>query len=479
MLLEKAVNVLPLGLLRRFRNTPKEILLSAIVILTFCAGCSSSETRPSAVILVTIDTLRADHLGCYGYPRNTSPFIDQLAASSILFENAYSSTSYTSPAHVSIFTSLHPTQHKILRNGQKNMDPHLLVLTEIFKSEGYDTAAACSVKFLIVLERGFDTFTIPDADRSCPANETIDRAIQWLSQKEPSDNFFLWVHLFDPHIPYTLRTERQEQIRFRSSDESERFMQHAAKIHGRFPTLEGERLENWIDMINAYDGEIAFVDSEIERLYRYMDRRGLNSNVLWVITSDHGEGLGDHNHHGHEKHIYNEQVHVPLLFHQTNGVYQNGRVNRIVRHVDILPTLAALLAYSLPEHSIPARLQGESFLPLLKNTTTELPRRYSFAERRPKDDNMRKDWEPGRIYSLQDLQYKYILHSEGIDEFYDLETDPLELVNLIDTPSEMKDHFRETLKARYIDLMLDAREVKSIPDIDEGFIEELKALGYM
>jgi arylsulfatase A-like enzyme len=232
-------------------------------------------------------------------------------------------------------------------------------------------------------------------------------------------------------------------------------------------------------MMNNYDGLLLFVDDQLRRLYRFMDQAGLNRDALWIITSDHGEGLGNHNYDGHGEKIYREQLHVPLIFHRPGGL-ERDVFDELVRTIDIFPTLVSLSGYSLPEAN-DTTIQGVSLHKLIDaRTRNAWPVVYSFAQRRPKDlKSFRRDWEDGDHYALQDRSFKYIFHSKSEDEFFDMRKDPFELNNLIG--AEPLPQSTEML-AKLKDML------QKLPRVDGSFqspslspqtLKELQALGYL
>ena len=432
--------------------------------------------QPDVVVLVTIDTLRDDHLGCYGYPRKTSPFLDRLAANGVLFLNAFSSSSHTTPAHASIFTSLHPVQHKALMNGT-SLPEAVLTMAEVFNKAGYETAGFFSVNYLEDIGQGFDTFdwaTNKSNYYTRTADRTVDNVIGWLHQQKPTDRIFLWIHFFDVHAPYEPPPDLNREMVLESEEEKKEFIDYLTGTH-RIPLDFYNDEESMLKTFNGYDAELAFVDRELERLWGVFEEKGLNNNALWIITSDHGEGLGNHHYIEHSKKIYNEQLHVPLIICHGGGKIKPGRDDALVRHVDILPTLTEMLGFPLKNRS--KFIQGDSLVPLLKRNSSRFPARYSFSQRRPRGPRKR-GWEPGKHYTLQDRNYKYIFHSEGQDEFYHLADDPFESINLVDDSSREKERMRAALQ-RYYSRLLSESNFSYQTGIKPKYIKTLKSLGYL
>jgi choline-sulfatase len=436
-------------------------------------GCGSPAS-PRAVVLVTIDTLRADHLGCYGYPRRTSPFIDRLGREGVLFENAFTAVSQTSPAHASIMTGLYMAQHRVVRNGM-GLAPLARgggrSLADHFNLAGYDTAAFTAVGFLRGVTSGFKTADVGTGWRDYrQADATVEAALEWLRGKRATDRFFLWIHLFDPHMPQRAPDEDMRAMAFPSAAAEDAFIRTITRKHG-IPTGFFQSRAALVKRYVEYDAEIRFADRQLERLHQGMEAAGQNVGTLWIVTADHGEALGSHALDGHGEHIYEEQLRVPLIF-WAPGRTARGRVSDLVRHVDLLPTLAQLYGWDLKQ--APFTLPGRSFAPSLEDPARKLPRTLAFAQRRPPDN----DWEPGDVFSLFDRDWKYIVHTKGQDEFFDLRNDPLELTNLAASTSPLKDKLAQSARDMFAGLSREGTNVGSTP-VDPAQHEELRALGYV
>jgi arylsulfatase A-like enzyme len=454
--------------------------LCAAAAVALGAQSVPAEPLPGAVVLVTIDTLRADHLGCYGYARPTSPFLDQLASRGLLFENAVSSVAHTAPAHASIFTGLYPLQHGVLRNGEgfSRADPETgdapyRTLAELAENAGYETAGFPAVGFLHPITRGFSKVTAgAGAAAYTPANEVVDAALVWISQRRPGSRFLLWVHFFDPHLPDRAPADVRALFGFESPRARAAFGR-ATRERRQIPN-DAYRSDLFLaEAHSRYDAEIRFVDRELERLFGAMDASGLNEDALWVVTADHGEGLGSHGELGHGINVHAELIRVPLVLYE-RGRWAGTRVSRLVRHVDLLPTLAERLGIGLeqPGYTLP----GRSLLPGASDPGAA-EEEVAFLQRRPADDGVRAHWERGEVYGLQSLDWKYVVHSGGRDELFDLRADPLELHNLIGE-SPLAERLGRLARQTYDSLLLEGRRASPSP-LDEKALPELRALGYV
>ncbi|MFH0944338.1 MAG: sulfatase, partial [Planctomycetota bacterium] len=404
------------------------LLLGCAVL--FASGCGgdgrSSASRPS-VLLVTLDTTRADHLGCYGYSVDTSPRIDRLAESGTVFWGAISQAAVTPVSHASILTGLNPFRHGLrVMHGtsEHRLDEAQVTLAEILRDEGYDTAAFVSafpVSEYFGFQQGFALF---DADfqpeeRDGPvveggvvntgsaqrrAEDTSNRAIEWLRKCDRP--FFLWLHYFDPH-DVRLLPPREE----------------LAKVP-RPPKGGKARLRYF------YDIEIRYMDHHVGRVLDALEELGVYDNTVVVITGDHGEGLGDHDWWTHGI-LYQEQVRVPLIV-RVPGQVQVPRVSSTVRSIDLVPTVLDLAGITPGDQP---RFDGRSLRVLLTGKETDLGlTAYSDSVNTltyvtgPRIRDVKDDM----LFAVSDGKWKYIQHLREREksELYDLENDPGETDNL-------------------------------------------------
>ena len=237
-----------------------------------------------------------------------------------------------------------------------------------------------------------------------------------------------------------------------------------------------------LTLIRKYDAEIHYTDTQIQRFYEYYQTKELNTESLWVITADHGEGLGTHNWWLHGKHIYNEQLRVPLLFYFSSG-FGNGRViEEVVENVDIFPTVIKLAGGSPPSSG---EIQGEALLPFFfPKEGRSYHKPNAFSQRKAFEgvtptriDPKKTNYEGGEKYSLQSARHKYIYRTSGEEEFFDLQADPYETVNLANTASEEKQQLRKELLKKIEQLKPKTPVEKQT--VDKEAIEQLKSLGYV
>ena len=350
-----------------------------------------TEIWPAAsnLLFLTLDTTRADVLGCYNPDqRATTPNLDSLAARSHLFERCSTSVPQTLPAHVSLFSGLQPGRHGVRKNFTAAVDGRVSLLAEAFRNAGFNTGAFISAFVLdrrFGLSRGFNsydpiTFNVKgDVTEERLAADTVDAAIEWIENQEGP--WFGWVHFFDPHSPY----------------------EPPEPFAGNFPD-------------DPYLGEVASMDAEIGRLIRALEDSGMMSHTGIVVCGDHGEGLGDHGEPSHGILLYESTTRVPLLVH-TPGQNEGRRHQEPVALVDLAPTLLDVLTRT-------GTFDGESLMPILSGSVAAPESRVLYLE--SLEGYFRSGWSP--IYALVQGRWKYILSPSP--ELYDVIADPGETENL-------------------------------------------------
>jgi arylsulfatase A-like enzyme len=364
---------------------PREIARPAIatVIAAVAAamplGCRSGERAPPNVLLITVDTLRADHLGSYGFAFDTSPSIDALAADGVVFEKAIAAAGKTTPAHASIMTSRYTREHSI---GHGNGDSALsteATLAEHFRDAGYATAAFVSNILLtrrVGLGRGFDLFddelTTPEINRPHVverlARDTTERALGWLRDTGERP-FFLWVHYQDPHGPYTPPPSERDRFQLPAApDEKELPVQRGNSARGGIPAYQVlPNLRRLSEYVSRYAGEIFYADRWIGEIIAAADAE-VGRDTIVLLTADHGESFGENDHYFKHTHTTTPEVaRVPLII-RAPGLAPERR-SEIASHVDVLPTLLDLAG--LP---VPFDASGVSLAPLAGKPARRLER---------------------------------------------------------------------------------------------------------
>ena len=408
-----------------------------LLILSLFASCAGAATtkqskpaRPPNIILITLDTTRADRMGFLGSTRGLTPNLDAVAQQSVVFSRAYAHVPLTTPSHANIFTGTYPQFNHLSFMGQP-LAADLPNLPDILKHHGYKTAAF--VGSMIVdprspvaagFGRGFDTYDAPfhnrrkgeDRYRSVErrAGAVVDSALTWLSTHRQGP-FFIWVHCYDPHAPY----EPPEPYKTRYAAE-------------------------------PYDGEIAYTDSEMGKLFSGLRSLSLYDHAMIAVMADHGEALGEHGEHHHGVFLYDETIHVPLLIKLPGQHFAGKRVDERARLVDIAPTILEEVGVA-----IPTAMQGESLLRLMKAGGGITPTigvdadRPAYAE----SDYAHRAFGWSALRSWRTGKYLYVDAPER--ELYDQTADPKAVLNLApnaravaDTMQSQADEFRrKTMRA--------------------------------
>ena len=348
------------------------IQLSPCLLLLAANSLAADRHLPN-VLLVTIDTLRADHLSAYGYEYQTSPHNDRLAREGVLFERAYTTIPLTGPAHISLFTSRYPQEHGARRNGvAMPADREFIVLPQLLRGNGYHAGAFISgwplTGRLTHINEWFDYYdeelvrSYQLFNSSRWAEDVTPRALEWLKSNGKGDRpFFLWVHYFDPHSPYNFREAFSPASR---NPKAQPQPQVDANIRQRF---------------RDYDSEIFYMDYHVGQLLKAIDEMGLKESTLVVLTSDHGESLGEHDYVGHGRHLYENIIRIPLVMRWPGTAAAGKVVKTPVSLVDIAPTIVDLtVREAIETQKVPLTFAGRSLAPALtgKGTLTERPIYY-------------------------------------------------------------------------------------------------------
>jgi arylsulfatase A-like enzyme/Tfp pilus assembly protein PilF len=414
---------------------PAAARASFILVLFTVAGCGRHCGRGSLagdnVLLITLDTTRADRLGCYGYARAATPALDALARRGTLFENALAQVPMTLPSHSTLLTGRYPRELSIRLNAEAALGQDHPTLGTVFKGRGYRTAAFVAAFVLdsrYGLDRGFEVYDddVGEGVLMRRANEVTDRALAWL-RRVKGEPFFAWIHYFDPHQPY----EPPEAFRGVGAD--------------------------------LYDGEIAFVDSEVKRLTEWLETQRLADKTLVVVAGDHGESFGEHGERGHAMFLYQTNLRVPLILAHPRLGNPRARVAEVVELVDVFSTILDLFGWSAPggllSRSVAPALRGQPLEPRESYAESHYVRHtYGWAEQR----------------SLTSGRWKYI--SSTRPELYELVSDPGEKRNLVDEQAEVASGMRRRLRAIYN--VMQAGRAPEVP-VDDDARRRLESLGYL
>jgi len=420
----------------------------ALCIALLVSGCARDTPPPAPaaarnLVIVTIDTLRADRLGCYGNREVATPRLDHIAAGGALFEQATVHVPLTRPSHASIFTGLLPAEHGLRDNVSPSLAPEVPTLAPMLKAAGFRTAAFVSSIVLSRqsgLHRGFDEY----ADRfevdgddarflntiQRPGDVAMKEALAWI-QSAGDGRFFAWIHLYDPHDPY----EPPEP--------------YASQYAGR-----------------PYDGEVAWTDELMGRLEGALQRLGLHDKTVLVVTSDHGEGLGEHGETVHGFFVYESTLRVPLIV-RGPGVAPGRRMKGVARSVDLLPSVLDLLGVPAPAGW---QGSGQSLGPVLRGTASMAVSEPAYAESLL--PLLHYGWSDLR--ALRDGRWKYIQAPRP--ELYDLEADPGETRDLAAEMPARAEALRNGLAAHLARERAVATDAAGVPP---DLLEKLGALGYL
>jgi arylsulfatase A-like enzyme/Flp pilus assembly protein TadD len=431
------------------------VIASAYAAFRFLPGAISTAPRAQArtgarpnVILITLDTLRSDRLSCYGSKLVETPNIDAFAAEGVRFTNAASTVPLTLPAHASIMTGLYPTGHGVRENVGYVLDERFPTLAELLRKGGWATAGFVSAFVLDHqwgigrgFDRYFDDFDFRGLETAGAANmgsvqrdgaETVAAATRWLDERPAGRPFFLWLHLYDCHEPYTPKEP------FKS----------------RYPG-------------QPYDGEVAYTDSLVGEFRAALEKRGLLDGSLVVVTSDHGEGLGDHGEDFHGFFVYDTTIHAALIVRPPSGGAAGRVVDRVVSHVDVLPTILDMAGLPVPES-----VQGESLVPLIAGRAGDRDRTVYSESLYPL---LHYGWAPLR--ALRSERFKLIDAPRA--ELYDLAHDPAEEENLGGRDPNRAEEMAAALRDLRHRIERGESAGATKPDVDERTLAKLRSLGYV
>jgi arylsulfatase A-like enzyme len=419
--------------------------------------------RPN-VLLISLDTLRARSLGVFGYDRDTSPFIDGLAAKGALFESVMTTSATTAPSHMSLFTGLYPINHG-LPTGLEWKRKEAPTLAGLLRDAGYETAAFTENGF-VVRSKGFgEGFAVYVENRSLPerprdARVTFGQARRWL-QRNRREPFFVFVHTYEVHQPYQ-SPERYAGLFFGDG-------------------VPGPKQPVVREMRDAYDREIRYVDDELRSLLGTLREVGLADSTIVVITSDHGEEFGEHGFVQHGGTVYQEVLHVPLLF-WAPGRVPVARIPTPVSLIDVVPTVLSLAGVPAPP-----RIDGVDLTRLMAGDSSLEPRRL-FAEARAPirlmESNLAVKWNPPLV-AMRTGDQKFVVHRPRLGE-----PEPTRAYDLAADPDEQSPRVLEGAEKQRIEALVDrylAGDGSVAPAIgDEGkttldpeTAKQLRELGYL
>lgn len=425
------------------------LIALAIASLALNSGCKRKSTGPN-VVLIVIDTLRADHLPFYGYGENTAPFLASLASRGAVFENAVSASSWTAPATTSIFTSLYPFQHGVVTgimasdDLQVNVSPipeSIVTLPELLREKGYKTYCVANNPNICETEgfsRGFDRFAnFLDAQE----NKMTVQLENWAGEIKKQEKYFLYIHYNDCHHPYSRND----------------------------PWFKKKKTKR-DNVVSRYDSEISFVDFKISKLY---DLLGWNENTLVIVTADHGEEFWDHHGEGHGATLYSEVIRVPLLFFFPGRDGMGKRIKTNVSTLDILPTIRSYLGIKSRQVE-----EGMSLLPVINGEKRPARERYIFSHLLVQEPGRPRACHRATINRERKFIFVDELEAKTRRELFDLGTDPGEQTNILENNQPLA----SLLFAKYVEFEKRSKKFTSKTRkmrLNKEKMDELKTLGYV
>lgn len=440
---------------------------------------SCADKPPPSVLLITLDTTRADRLGCYGYDKQTSPNVDRFADRAILYEFAYAASSWTLPSHASLFTGLLAREHGALSASGPNRRPlaeSFTTLAELLSAAGYETAAIVSGPALrreFGVAQGFarydDDFNRFERMHGKRAAVVADRAIEYIDGFG-SRPYFLFLNFFDPHAPYWPPAPFNEGLQQATA---------LSKISGDFvERLEAGEKARSVDGLDAserialdaaragYDAEIRYMDHHVGRVLAAVEDGERARETLVVITGDHGESFGEHYLLSHGAHLYEDNVRVPLIVRYPGSPRVGSRIDTPVQNHRVFATVLSMIGLPLPDG---VRTEG-----LDENDGTILTE----VQRDPANVQIFGSFFDRDLRAIYDAPYKLIASSDGSLELFDLANDPEELKNLVETKPDTVRDLSERLRdvsARHPPMFEEEGDTALRPETEEA----LRALGYL
>ncbi len=425
------------------KNKKKPVLLTAALTaalsLLFVSACSrtGSRTADLNLLLITLDTTRADYIGAYGHPAVSTPNLDALCREGVMFQNCYSPAPLTLPAHCAIFTGKYPIGHGARNNSSYYLINDENILARLLGKKGFHTFAVIAAYVLIAkfgVNQGFDIYDDAISTSEITADAVYKKFKNWFAANKQG-KFFSWVHFYDPHDPYKPPAEY---------------------------IVKGSEDDN----LKLYAGEIEFVDKYVGKIIADLETAGILDKTLVIIVGDHGEAFGEHNEFGHSIFCYEENLKVPLIFYN-KSMFKKRSITQRVNLVDIMPTILDTL-----DMPIPAGVQGKSFLGMMRGKEEAAPRTFFIESIYGKEE---MNWAP--LTGLIAGDYKYISLPEP--ELYNLVNDKNERNNLFKKEFNTAKKYDAQLKESILALADPASTEKAKRELSTEDIRHLKALGYI
>jgi arylsulfatase A-like enzyme len=432
------------------------------------------------VILVVIDTLRADHVHSYGYQRNITPNLDRIASGGLLFERAISTCSWTQPSMASLFTSTYPLVHHVRgapdgsRIEVSVLPPDLVTMAEFLKGQGLVTRAVSSQPWtnpLAGFGQGFDDFeTVSKLLDEREAEKVMDRALHWLSSRSGKERFFLYIHMMGPHYPYIPPPDFQGRFTTGRLRKVQALLE-GKEYNDQIKYLIGEGKRAFMsdpgllsELIGLYDEEVAYSDHQVGRLWSLLDSRDMLDGTMLIVLSDHGEEFLEHNMFVHGHNLFRETVEVPLIVHYP-PLGRGIRIAGIVSLMDVFPTIVELFNAEPPYPS-----QGRSLMDMISGGGDHSP---------ALSENLGHGLVKLTTPSHSIIYQASLAHLPDRTWLFDLNEDPLEKADVSDEYPDIT----ERMLGELLDMEYQNQKIKIKPvssrSLTREQIEQLKAIGYL
>lgn len=448
------------------------------------------------IVLIVIDAARADHFSCYGYHRTTTPFMDKIASEGILYENAISAAGWTLPSHASMFTGTYPSKHGA-HNENFFLSDKLPTMAEALTKHGYKTVGFCRgdwVSNSTGLTRGFQEyynlhfsnfqhkmkrlinyFHIKGVDTwSYEINKKVKK---WINAN--NSPFFMFIHYSELHLPYSLPNAYRKKFVSTPDEELQKVNQNPKEYYsGRIKMTE----QDFQISRDLYDGALAYQDLRIGELYQFLKRRGILDDTVFIITSDHGESLGDKDHFDHYYVLYEPIIRVPLIIRHPEIFRAGVEDNSLVQTLDFFPTVLEMLN---DDRKADREIQGIPLPPLNNGETREFTISERFQDLKglkesypDMDLSHLEKFEKDRKVAIRTKNFKLISSMRGNSELFNISEDPYEKTNLINEREDVAAELNKKL-AEWKKSFTPAEISGEEPEFDDDMVKRLKSLGYL
>lgn len=439
-------------------------------------------TVSANVVVIVLDAARADHLGCYGYPRKTTPNIDRIAQAGLVFERHFCQMPFTRPSTASLFTSQFPDTHNVIWDSTQDPELPFTMAAGLGKTSFRTVLFSSNPKAspAMGIGCGFEEAYYPDGDGGCETPEDLLTELgSWLKQHS-EDRFFAYVHFLPPHMPYAQPPEytqlfaHEEPPDYGPEDYGPQRLEFPVEEQPWWPpVIEHPALPEWI---NVYDANLRYADWAVGEVERLLEAAGVLDQTLLIITSDHGEAFGEHGYLWHTRALHDEASWIPLIIEFPGEAPPTSRINSLTQTIDVLPTLFDLLKVEYPADLV----EGKSLLPLLGGSAEEV-NPYTVIE----------SFFPHK-YLVRDARYALVVYdSPAWRALYDTESDPEQRLNIVEENPEKADELLDAFRAFAVEhgerpqAFLDAEMSAESPGavgqetLPRDLRERLRSLGYL